>query len=385
MRLLRNPMPAPRNNPRSGANLLTLCVAVCAIAVPSGPVPQAQAPDLSSMDLVMKSVPRGPILRVDGDGLSSEEFVELYTSQLQRQELATGESLDDVDRVQLGMQCVAMLVEQEILYREARKRGLDVSDSMVEAAWQREMQELQRGFRDRGLPTPTEQELLERAGADKEKVLAELRKALLIDRMRQQIMDEENVTVSDAAVRERFEEVRGRMAQPERIHMQQIFIRPENGSDAALESARERAEAALQRLRAGQTFEAVARDASDGRLADQGGDPGPLPATSFPPILVETAKGLEPGNFSTIVESDAGFHIVKLNEIIAGEEPDFEEVRDMVEAELRMRDGSIVVRQYVQDLMQSEYEVETFLDLDAQLQARPEVLERLEAIAAEQS
>lgn len=378
---------------RSRRNKLSALVGIgagwaCALAVAAALLhgtATAQAPVLQQMDIVLRSVSPGPIARVNGESIPSREFIDMYLGEIDMIERIKGAPLTDAERVATGMRTLGLVVEREVMLQEARARGVAVSPEEVEAAWRRELDELTESMRRRGVEGPTEAQVLERAGVSREEALEELRDALIVERLRAQLTDQANVQVDEAEVRRRFEERKDALRQPERIHLQQIFIaKPPAGGDAARAEARQRADAALQRIRAGQRFEAVTRDVSEGSLAQRGGDPGPLPADRLPPFMVAAAQAMNPGEVSEVIESEAGFHILRLEEILHGEEPDFNRFADIIRADMRAREGARIAKEFVSQRIDSgDYEIRTFLDIDRQLLAHPEIIDELRAGAGE--
>ena len=86
------------------------------------------------------------------------------------------------------------------------------------------------------------------------------------------------------------------------------------GGDAA---ARAVAEDVLRRLRAGESFAALARRHSSGARASEGGTLDWRPAAALPSLFADVVPGLAPGDTSDIIESSSGFHIVRLLDVRA--------------------------------------------------------------------
>jgi peptidyl-prolyl cis-trans isomerase SurA len=374
-----NPSRPRKRNPLTG---LTMAMAGV-MALGAAYFAAAQAPPLAQMDIVLRSVPRGPIARINGESVPSNQYIDMYLGEVEMIERMQNRPLSQAQRVAIGMRTLGMLVEREVMVREAVLRGITVTDNELEVAWRKEIEDLSEGLRRRGLPAPSEEEVLERAGVSRHEAMQELRTALIVDRLQNRLVEEANVRVDDAEVRRRFEENKDAMRQPERIHVQQIFIaKPPTGGSDGVAAARARAEAALQRIRAGQRFETVARDASEGVLAERGGDPGPMPADRMPPFMVAAARAMEPGDVSEVLESDVGFHVIRLQEILHGGEPDFEKVREQIRADLQALQGMRIAKDFVTDRLESgDYEIRTYLDIDTQLMAHPDVVAELQALS----
>ncbi len=94
------------------------------------------------------------------------------------------------------------------------------------------------------------------------------------------------------------------------------------------DSARARAAEALERIRAGEDFEDMVAEYSDEpRAAERGGLLQPGREGSWVPEFWEAASSLEEGEVSGVVESEFGFHLLRLED---RRPVPFEEVRDDV-------------------------------------------------------
>lgn len=102
----------------------------------------------------------------------------------------------------------------------------------------------------------------------------------------------------------------------------------ENVEDAG--AAATKIQSALDRLNAGEDFAVVAQDVSDDLFsAENGGDLGFIENNSIGEDFGEAAFALNAvGDFTDVVETEAGLHIIKLTELKAGQVTSFEEVKD---------------------------------------------------------
>ena len=102
------------------------------------------------------------------------------------------------------------------------------------------------------------------------------------------------------------------------VRARDIFIAVPYVATAAQQSAaRAKADAALRRIREGESFAKVARDVSDGPTAKEGGDLGYFRRGQMLPQLEQAAFALQPGQISSLIRvtgSHGGFHLVTVED-----------------------------------------------------------------------
>ncbi|HOD50167.1 MAG TPA: peptidylprolyl isomerase [Candidatus Hydrogenedentes bacterium] len=344
----------------------------------------AQAPKLEGLDIVLDAVPAGPVALVNNQPIPSEEFVELYKGELTRyQQMRPQDTISDAFRIGLALRCMRTLIEKELLLQEAEKRDVTISDEVVEQRWAKEIENIGKQLSQNKDKPLTEEEVLKEAGAKRENAIAELREALLIEKMREIIAKDQGVTVTDDEVKKQFEEMNKDGARPsDRAHMRQIFLRAPAGAGGAASSAREtarnKAQEALSRIRAGRNFEAVAKEVSDEPFRSKGGDLGPALIETMPDFMAEAARTLSPGEISDVIESEFGYHIIQLVELLPGEEVTYEKAAPFIKSTLMLRKTNAAVEEFCRKATENEDAIQTALDLDKKLITHPELLDMLD-------
>jgi len=125
--------------------------------------------------------------------------------------------------------------------------------------------------------------------------------------------------------------------QPERVRASHILIAvPPNADAAARTQARFRAESVLKEARAGKDFAALAREHSeDPGSAANGGDLGFFQRGQMVGPFNDVAFSLPAGAVSDLVETQFGYHIIKVAEKQPARTVPLEEVRPQVEQYLQ--------------------------------------------------
>jgi peptidyl-prolyl cis-trans isomerase D len=140
------------------------------------------------------------------------------------------------------------------------------------------------------------------------------------------------VAPSEADLRKLYDENRGNYVLEERRRARHILI-PVNGDDDA--GARKQAESVLAEARAGKDFAELAKKYSKDSTASDGGELGFVQKKDFPGPFGDTLFGMKVGDIAGPVKSQFGYHLIKLEEVQAGEAKPFEAVRAELDSQYR--------------------------------------------------
>jgi len=162
-----------------------------------------------------------------------------------------------------------------------------------------------------------------------EKFRADQREDLAINKMLADAL-KDKVTATPEQISDFYKKNPERFQQGERVRASHILVAvPQNADAATKAKARAKAEGLLKKIKAGEDFATLARENSeDPGSAIQGGDLGP----PFPPGQMvgpfnDVAFKLAPGTVSDLVETQFGFHIIKVTEKHAARTVPLDEVR----------------------------------------------------------
>jgi peptidyl-prolyl cis-trans isomerase D len=125
------------------------------------------------------------------------------------------------------------------------------------------------------------------------------------------------VEVTDARLTQYYEEHKEEFRQEEQVRARHILFKLAQQAGAEEEArVRAEAEAALQRIQAGEDFAAVASQLSqDPASAQQGGDLGFFKRGEMVKPFEDIAFGLKPGAVSEPVRTDFGYHLIKVEDV----------------------------------------------------------------------
>lgn len=132
--------------------------------------------------------------------------------------------------------------------------------------------------------------------------------------------------VKDEDLKAEYEKAKGTAGIKE-YHARHILVEKED-----------EAKGIITKLKGGAKFEELAKASKDPGSAEQGGDLGWAPPDAFVKPFSEAMVGLKSGEFTqTPVQSQFGFHIIRLEGVRDAQLPAFEEVKPQIAESLQQR------------------------------------------------
>src|SRR5262249_47133445 len=112
-----------------------------------------------------------------------------------------------------------------------------------------------------------------------------------------------------------YEKNPDKFKQPESVHAAHILIIvPPEADEKTKAALKARATEALQAAKSGKDFAALGRQYSQDGSAQHGGDLGFFPKGQMVPAFEQVAFSLKPGEISDLVQTQFGYHIIKVIE-----------------------------------------------------------------------
>jgi peptidyl-prolyl cis-trans isomerase D len=136
------------------------------------------------------------------------------------------------------------------------------------------------------------------------------------------------VTVTEREIERYYNQNAFQYESPEQVAASHILFKTEEGD---VEQARQRAEAVLAQARSGADFAELAREHSEDTSASSGGDLGFFARGQMVPEFENVAFSLGIDEISDIVETQFGFHIIKVTGRQNAETRALEDVRDEIQ------------------------------------------------------
>lgn len=168
------------------------------------------------------------------------------------------------------------------------------------------------------------------------------------------------ITVSDADARKEYDAHPERFRQGEERRASHILIKADKtAGEETLKAAKEKADALLKQLKANPAdFAKLAKENSqDPGSADKGGDLGFFARGAMVKPFEDAAFGLvKEGDLSGVVQSDFGFHIIRLTGVKAEKVRAFDDVKAEIVTELKRTEAAKKFAELVDGFSNTVYE-----------------------------
>lgn len=320
---------------------LVACAGIVSAAEPEAKNTGAAVPGPS----VAAALP-GVVARVNGAAI---EAIELRRA---RKVLLRGQTVPAEQQAALDKQALEQLISAELLYQAAAKLEIKDIDTQINA----KLAEGKGRFKN-------EQDF-KNAIKDLEMDEKDLREYTRRDLLISHFVETSFVsktTVPEAEIRAFYDKNPEKFKRDESVKASHILI----GTDSTMSAddkkkAREKAEKLRKELADGADFATLAKGNSTCPSSQQGGDLGFFNKGQMVPAFENAAYALKPGEISGVVETQFGFHIIKVTEKRPAEVVDYKDARGKIEEFLKGQKINEAIQQYLTETKKSA-KIEIFL------------------------
>lgn len=224
----------------------------------------------------------------------------------------------------IRLKLLNQIIEDKLVYQEAQKLGITVSDAELEEEIATFKQQFPKGIE-------FEKEM-EQSGITMADIEKRFRERLAIEKLHHSLI-RGKVVVSPAEVEQYFKEHLEEFAQKERAKVFCITLR--KGEEAVKkgimdEGVKKKAESLLNDLKQGADFEKSAKQYSQDTHAAQGGLVGFIEKGDMVNNIDQVLFSLPAGSLSDILETEYGYHIFKVAEKQPAFKKTFEEAKEEI-------------------------------------------------------
>lgn len=311
------------------------------------PATESAAPSASEVPAVATTATAASdtnvVVSVDGVGMTQGELDKRVASAMKSEGVQNWRAdLVDTAKKQYEEQVKELFVTRTVLANEAKLQNITTTDA--------EIDEVVESLKGRLKPGHTLDELI----ADHGLTMDQLKKELADDRNIEKLIDQAVLsknTPSDSELKAYYEANKAQFAKDEKVRASHILVKTEatDSPDVKKEKL-----AKIQALRVqlvnGADFAEVAKKSSDCPSAAQGGDLGEFGRGMMVKPFEDAAFSQEKGAIGEIVETQFGYHIIKVTEKTSGKAVTFDDVKAEVVKKMQEGNGDVAIRDYIDGL-----------------------------------
>lgn len=283
---------------------------------------------------------------VNGTPITTAQVKEAIKEDLAQIDKQLPENVREVYKNREIQKTVQSMIEEKLVDAEIAKAGIVITDQDVENY-------INQNLADANMPKA---QLLEKIKADgmtyeqwKEKM--QFRKGLAF----QKLTDAKypgKLTVEPNEVKDFYTKNPQYFDVPEQVKASHILIKVEEGNDPNLAKlkAKAKAEDILKQIKAGADFAEMAKKYSSCPSAAQGGDLGFFSKEKMVKPFSDAAFAMKVGEISGVVETQFGYHIIKVTDKKPAEKITFEKAQKDISNYLKMQKRQQVEKEYKDSL-----------------------------------
>jgi len=243
------------------------------------------------------------------------------------------------------MQALNQLISSELLFQASQKLDIKDLDKQAEA----KLAQIKKGFPD--LKDYARE--LKNIGMDEKMLLDSTRRDLSIAYFVNTNIAPK-ITVSEEEIKKFYDQNPEKFHQEEQVRASHILIGIDSkAGNEEKKAARDKADKLHKDLVSGADFVKLARDNSTCPSSKQGGDLGYFSKGKMVPQFEKAAFSLEPGGVSDIVETQFGYHIIRLVDRKKAEEISLSTARNKIENYLRAQKTNAAIEVFVGEARQN--------------------------------
>ncbi len=253
----------------------------------------------------------------------------LAVTRFQQKLTSGGKQEQPQSEEELRAAALQVLIENELLFQEAQRRGFSAQQEAVE----QEMTAIAGQF-----PGPsTFDKALAQMNVTKEDLRRDLERAQTVERMIESSL-RPGINVSAEEARAYYQANPRQFTDPERIHCRQVFLRvgPDTTEEQKAEMRRT-LEGLRRRVLQGESFAALADQYSQDPNSGPGGDLGYLVRGQLARDFEKAVFALQDGQLSGVVSSVYGYHLLLAVDHQPAAVVGYEKVKDSLSAFLHRR------------------------------------------------
>ena len=291
------------------------------------------------------------IATVNGAVITQSDMDRGMESITQRR-ASMGTPMDEAQLKTVQQDVLKNLINRELLNQESKKQKITVSDDQINDRLSKIKQRF-KGDADFNA-------MLSKMKMTEPQIKTQLREDMAIQKLvDSQVVDK--IVIPDQDVQAYYDAHPEAFKHPEQIKASHILVTVDPKADAAKkDEAHKKIESIQDKLKNGGDFAALAKEYSDCPSKEKGGDLGYFSKGQMVKPFEDAALALKPGETSGIVETQFGYHLIRLADVKPEGVTPFADVKEQVVQYLKQEKVKANLDSYIADLEKTA-KIEKFL------------------------
>ncbi len=281
---------------------------------------------------------------VNGKSISTSQY-ERDLSVFQKRAAQEGRQLSDADLTTFKNRILENLIDAEVLYQQSQKEGVNIDDQAVNE----QIEAIKKRFSDE----EAYKKAMEGMDVSEKEIQAQIQRGLAIN----QLLDtnvRQKITVTEEESKKFYNNNPNLFKQPEQVKASHILIKVAPDAEESKKiQARKKIETVQIKVRQGEDFGLLAKANSEGPTAQRDGDLGYFNRGRMAKPFEDAAFALNVGEVSGIVETQFGYHLIKVTDKKPARTIPYKEIQLRLEQHLKKEKEKTEIQGYIENLKKS--------------------------------
>jgi peptidyl-prolyl cis-trans isomerase C len=286
------------------------------------------------------------VVTVNGTNITEGQVEEALAPRMQQMAARVPENMLPQYRQQIRKRIIDNLIIEELLAQKEKQSNIDVNQAELDGI-------INKQAAEQNLTLDEFKALLKAYGTTFSEYQQAVRKRLMFDKLMEIQFTDKLPKPTEEQMKAYYDDNIQQFQKPEALHAKHILVAfgkdvNDPNKDRAL--AKAKAQNILKSIKSGTSFEELAKENSDCPSGKNGGDLGTQPKGSLVPDFEKAAYALKPGQVSDIVQTQFGYHIIKLVDHIDANTVPFEAAKDEIKDAMAGKEKEKVVMDYIRKI-----------------------------------
>ena len=258
---------------------------------------------------------------------------------------ASGENENEL-MLSLRRDVLNQLVEKKLAEQQVRELGIRVDDTEVDSAIERVKQ---TNF--------LTDEMLRTRLAENGMTMAQYRRSIREQILRAKLIDykvKSNTIITKEDIQSYYDDHYDEYKGVTKYHLRNIIMKTSPFAEEN-QNVLERMNALLERLKQGESFSDLAVIYSESPIAESGGDIGLFKPEELDRSIRDAVEKIKPGEFTDIIETDLGYQIFYLEDIVTTDGIPLEKAAPAIEEKLYKEELEKKFKEWIADLKEGAH------------------------------